>query len=129
MNSIISRDLAEFFHKEGIIFDSLFVYNDEEILTYDSKSHGEASHHEYEYTYELLGDSCTEGYAIIETCKVCGIINDISFDNEHDSEDVLLETINLEASTGDIDFNNIEFIFNYYIKKRSLCFFFTILEL
>ena len=32
MNSIISRDLAKLFHKEGIIFYSLFVYNDEQII-------------------------------------------------------------------------------------------------
>ena len=52
-------------------YQGMYIYKGEIcILTYvDERTRME---HDYEYIYEMKGDSCEDGYKCIETCKVCG---------------------------------------------------------
>ena len=71
-----------------------YIVDDQVILTY-TEDDGTEHRHKLNVKFELLGTTCEDGYAEIEYCTECGIIDDISFYDEHDSEDVLLDKINL----------------------------------
>ena len=48
----------------------VIVYNGEEIFSVAFSE--EMAEHDYEYTYEMKGETCNDGYTLYETCKTCG---------------------------------------------------------
>ena len=52
-------------------YTNMLIYRGEElILDYTNENYIDS--HEYEYTYELTGKTCEDGYKVIKYCHVCG---------------------------------------------------------
>ncbi len=65
------------------VVSCIYFMGDEEIYRYKSSDRNVS--HEYEYTYDMWGDTCEDGYTVIETCIRCG--STYTWESErHDSE-------------------------------------------
>lgn len=66
---------------------TVYLRDNSEVYRY-GRSYQRADH-DYEETYELLGDTCEDGYLIHRTCKTCGYASDPSFRFDHDAAEVI----------------------------------------
>lgn len=77
------NERCEFIHTEAVVY----TLNGKEVYRYES-SHISVMH-DFEYRVELHGESCTDGYTVIYTCKDCGEIHEES-GNRHNRYTVLM---------------------------------------
>ena len=102
MNSIISRDLAKLFHKEGIIFDSLFVYNDEQIIN--------------PKIVEKYGELSDDGY--YELTKNCG--GELDFDEVYIYESQLMLYYNVIINRNKYNAPSIIQVLDWLLKTHHI---------
>ncbi len=72
---------------------SYYSPNGEKILTYEDSWENEP--HEYVYTFEMLGETCEEGYRLIGTCANCHLTNRVE-DYYYEHQNWTVEYIDLE---------------------------------
>ena len=57
--------------ESDVIETIVYIVNGEEILSYTNSY--TSSSHDWEYSYEMFGNTCEDGYMVIEYCTQCGL--------------------------------------------------------
>ncbi len=67
---------------QDIFCDATVTVNDEEVLAMTT-TYGWLDLHEYDYQYQLLGESCTDGLVGVGACVTCGLNGTFYGDDSH----------------------------------------------
>ncbi|MBQ8320644.1 MAG: hypothetical protein IJX81_07195 [Clostridia bacterium] len=98
----LTYKMVESYEMEGgckfLCTEAVYVYNGEEevfSLVYEYTEY----EHNWEYTYELHGETCEDGWTAYTTCTICGEVSE-SYGNGHQYEHVKMDLSEIGACGG-----------------------------